>query len=163
MRTELLLGQLKRHHWRLGVDLIRRLELVQVGGRQDVPARAVRLEVLALALEHAGSDLACCGMVLTRVGDVLDATQWHVRRNEVRVVADESRPLLVLGHGDWATAEALNSLVGIVTFTLENARESVVGLLDLTDDDRLELTTGSLKVEVGLGMSVIIMQMEMTA
>ena len=165
MRAEFLVREGERHDRRLSVDLVRRLELVQVGRRQDIPTRAVRLEVLALALEHASSDLACCRVVLARVGDVLDATQWHVRRNKVRVVADESRPLLVLGHGDWATAEALNSLVGIVTFTLENARESVVGLLDLTDDDRLELTTGSLKVEVGLvkSVSVFVMQVEMTA
>jgi hypothetical protein len=163
MRAELLVCEGERHDRRLSVDLVRRFELVQVGRRQDIPTRTVRLEVLALALEHASSDLACCRVVLARVGDVLDATQWHVRRNKVRVVADESRPLLVLGHGDWTTAEALYSLVGIVAFTLENARKSVVGLLNLTDDDGLELTTGSLKVEVGLAKSVFVMQVEVKA
>jgi hypothetical protein len=95
-------------------------------------------------------------VVSAGVGDILDATQRHVRCDEMRVVADESRPFLVLGHGDWATAKALDSPIGVIAFTLENARESIVGLLDLTHDDRLEFASGGLEVEVSLAMSVII-------
>jgi hypothetical protein len=92
-------------------------------------------------------------VISARIGNVFDATQGHVRRNEMRVAVDESRPLLILGHGDGAAAEALDSLVGIVAFTLENTCKSVVGLLDLTNNDRLQLATRGLKVEVGLVMS----------
>ena len=99
-------------------------------------------------------------MVFAGIGNVFDATQRHVRRDEMRVVGNESRPLLILGHGDGTAAEAFDSFVCIVAFALENARESVVRLLNLADDDRLQLATGSLEVEVGLVMLVIIMRME---
>jgi hypothetical protein len=89
-------------------------------------------------------------VISARVGDVLNATKRHVRRNEVRVGADKRRPLLVLGHGDWATAKGLNCLVRIVALALEDSSKSVVSFLDFADDNRLELTAGGLQVEISL-------------
>jgi hypothetical protein len=93
-------------------------------------------------------------VVSAGVGDVLDATQRHVGRNEVGVVGDESGPLIILGHGDWTTAQALDSLVSIVTLALEDASKCVVSLLDLADDDGLELAARGFKVQVSLVTSV---------
>jgi hypothetical protein len=150
VRTELLISQMERHNRRLRVNLICRLELVQVGWRQDIPAWTVRLEILALALKHTSADLGCGWVVSARVGDVLNTTKRHVRRNEVRVGADKRRPFLVLGHGDWATAKGLNCLVRIVAFALEDSSKSVVSFLDLADNNRLELTARGFEIEVGL-------------
>lgn len=94
-------------------------------------------------------------MVSAGVVNVFDATQGNVRRDKVRVTVDECRPLLVLRHGNRATAEAFDSLVGIVTLALEDPGQSVVSLLNLTNNDGLELTAGGFEVEVGLTLSVI--------
>ena len=150
MRAELLLSQEERHDWRLSVDLVCRLELMQVSWRQDVPARTVGFEVLALALKHACTDLGSGRVVSARVGNVLDATKRHIGRNEMRVVGNERRPLLVFGHGDGAAAQTLNCLVSIITLALEDASKCVVSLLDLANNNRLELATGGFEVEVGL-------------
>jgi hypothetical protein len=156
VRAELLVSEVERHHRRLGVDLVCRLELVQVSWWQDIPAWAVRLEVLALALEHASADLGGGWVISARVGDVLNATQRHVWRNEVRVSADKRRPLLVLGHGNRAAAKCLNCLVSVVALALEDSSKSVVSFLDFADNNWLELTTRGFKVEVGLVTLVIV-------
>ena len=93
-------------------------------------------------------------MVSAGVGNVLNATKRHVGRNEVRVASDERRPLLILRHGDWAAAQALDRLVSVIALALEDACKCVVGLLDFADNNRLELAAGSFKVEVSLVTSV---------
>ncbi|KAI3488057.1 hypothetical protein L1887_47935 [Cichorium endivia] len=67
---------------------------------------------------------------------------------KVRVTVDESRPLLVLRHGNRATAEAFDSLVGIVTLALEDPGQSVriLQLLHLPPGRLLLLVDGVLKV-----------------
>ena len=89
-------------------------------------------------------------MVSARVGDILDATQRHIGRNEVRVVGNKRRPFLVLGHGNRAAAQTLNCLVGIVALALEDASKRIVGFLNLTNNDRLKLAAGGFKVEISL-------------
>ena len=127
---------------------------MKVSRRQDVPTRAVRLEVLALALEHASADFRSGWVISARVGDILNAAQRHVGCDEVRVAADESGPLLILGHGNGTAAQTLDSLVGIVAFTLEDTSKSVVSLLNFANNDRLELAAGGFEVEVSLVTSV---------
>lgn len=118
--------------------------------QKNIPSRRVALQIFALPLEHASSNFCGSWVVLSRILDLFQPAQRHVRVDEVRVTADEPTPFLVSGHGNWASAELLDCGVHLVCVTLENAGKGIVGFLDLAYDDGLELTPRILKVEVGL-------------
>jgi hypothetical protein len=74
-------------------------------------------------------------MMLSRVLDLFQPAQRQIRVDEVRVAADETTPFLVSGHGNRPTAKLLDCGVHLVGFTLEDACKSIVGFLDLANDD----------------------------
>lgn len=148
VRTQLLLGQVQRHNWRLRVDLVGRLELMQVSRRQDVPPRCVALEILALAFQHSSSDLSCCRSVLSRVVDVLNTAERQSGVDKVGIGLDKARPFKVLGHSDGTSAKLLDGVVGIIALTLENAGHGIVCLLNLSHDNRFEFAARALEVKV---------------
>ena len=71
------------------------------------------------------------------------------------VASYKSAPLEIARHSDWATAKSLDRVVLLIGIALQNAGKGVVGLLDFTDDDRLQFATRVLEVEVGLGMLAV--------
>ena len=100
-----------------------------------LPPRCVTLQILAFPLEHAGSDFRGSWMMLSRVFDLFQPAQRQIRINEVRITAHKTAPFLVSGHGNRSTAELLDCGVHLVRITLEDACKSIVGFLDLTDND----------------------------
>ena len=73
----------------------------------------------------------------------------------MRVASHKSAPLKIARHSDWAIAESLNRAVLLIGIALQNAGQGVVGLLDFTNDDRLQFAARVLEVEVGLEMLAV--------
>ncbi|PNY29179.1 hypothetical protein TCAP_00901 [Tolypocladium capitatum] len=157
VRTKLLLRQVERHDW--GLRLVRRLELVEMGGRQHIPASCVALEVLALALQQTGTDLLGSNVILAGIVDLLRRPHRNRRINNLVVVGHEMYPFLVLGHGDGAVAELLDDPVGVVGLALQDAGVGIVRLLNLANDNRLQLAAGALEVEVRLVEVVLLVNL----
>lgn len=122
--------------------------------RNDRPSGCVAFQVLALPFKHASPDLRGGRVMLARVLNVLQSAQWYVGVDKVGVAPDETSPLLVSGHSNWATAELLDSCVHLVSITLHDTGKSVVSFLNLADNDGLEFTPRVLEVEVRLRILV---------
>jgi len=120
-------------------------------GQKHSPSRGITLEIFALALKHSSANLRGGGVLLAWITNVVDSTQRQSRVDKVRITLDEAGPLVVLGYGNRTASELLDSIIGVVTLTSENTCKSVVRLLNLADDDRLELATRGFEVEVCLG------------
>ena len=117
-----------------------------------IPSGCVTLQIFALSLKHARPNLSSSRVVLARVFDIFESSQWYVRVHEVRIAPHEPAPLIVPRHGDGTVAQFLDGVVLFVGIALEDAGESIVCFLDFTDDNRFELAPGIFKVEVGLDM-----------
>lgn len=103
----------------------------------DLPARCVALQVLALPLQHACSDLSSSWVMLAGVLDVFQLAQRHIWIDEVRVALDKLGPLKISRHADWAAAESFHGRVHLVCVALQNAGESIVRFLNFADHNRL--------------------------
>jgi hypothetical protein len=68
----------------------------------------------------------------------------------VGIAPNEPSPLLISRHSNWTTAELLDRCVHLVSITLEDTGKSIVGFLDLANNDGLELTPRILEIKVGL-------------
>lgn len=115
-----------------------------------LPSWCVRLEILALPLEHARSDLGGSRVVLAGVLDVFQSAQWHIWVDEVRVASHKPAPFEIARHGNRAIAQPLYRVVLLIGIALQDGSKSVVGFLDFANDDRLEFAAGVFKVEVSL-------------
>lgn len=74
----------------------------------------------------------------------------------MRVALHKSAPFEIAWHSNWAIAELFDRVVLFIGIALHNAGQGVVGLLDFTDNDRLEFTARVLEVEVGLWMLAVV-------
>jgi len=117
---------------------------------RNIPSRSVALQVFALPFEHTGADLSSSWMMLARVLDILESAQRHVGVDKVRVALHELGPLMIARHGNGPAAKLLDSGVHLIGVALQDARKRVVRLLDLAHDNRLELASRVLKVEIRL-------------
>jgi hypothetical protein len=115
-----------------------------------LPAWRVRLEILALPLEHARPDLGGSRVVFSGVLDIFQSAQRHVWVDEVRVASHKLAPLKIARHGNRTTAQFLNRVVLLVGIALQDTSKSIVGFLNFADDNRLEFAARVLKVEVSL-------------
>lgn len=93
-------------------------------------------------------------MIFAGILDVLEFAQWQVGVYKVRIASHELAPFEVTGHGNWAIPQSFNRVVLLISFALENAGKSIVGLLDFANNNRLELATRVFNVKVGLSRSV---------
>ena len=138
--------------WRCVGDktYLRSVRLEKLTRSSCLPARRVRLEILALPLEHTRSDLGGSRVVLAGVLDVFQSAQRHIWVNEVRVASYKPAPFEIARHGNRAIAQPLNSAVLLIGIALQDSSKSIVGFLDFANDDRLKFAARVFKVEVGL-------------
>lgn len=138
--------------WRCVGDktYLRSVRLGRLSRLSCLPSWCVRLEILALPLEHARSDLGGSRVVLARVLDIFQSAQRHVWVDEVRVASHKPAPFEIARHGNRAIAQPLYRVVLLIGIALQDGSKSVVGFLDFANDDRLEFAAGVFKVEVSL-------------
>jgi hypothetical protein len=67
--------------------------------------------------------------------NVLESAQRHVGVNKVRVTLDKPGPLVVPRHGNGTSAKLFDGRVHLVRVALQDARERIVCLLHLADDN----------------------------
>jgi hypothetical protein len=89
-------------------------------------------------------------VVPSRIVDVVGRPDRDIRVNKLLVSRDKVCPFMVLGHGDGSGAEALDSTIRHIRFTLQDTSIGIVRLLNLARNDRLQLPAGRFEVEVGL-------------
>lgn len=79
-------------------------------------------------------------MFLAGVVNLIRGPQGDIRINKLVIVGYEMHPLLVLGHGDWATTKLVDGIVRVVGLTLEDTSVRIVSLLDFPNNNGLELS-----------------------
>lgn len=114
--------------------------------RGILPARSVALEVLALALQHTGSNLGRGRVVLARVGNALHISERDSRVDQLVRVGDKCIPFVILGHRNRAGPQFIHSIVRLVGLTLEDTSVRIIRFLDLAYYNRLEFTPGIFQV-----------------
>lgn len=80
-------------------------------------------------------------MFLAGVMNLIRGPQRNVGINELVIVGYEMHPLLVLGHGDWATTKLVDGIVRVLGLTLEDTSVRIVSLLNFSNNNGLELST----------------------
>jgi hypothetical protein len=90
--------------------------------------------------------------MFARILDVFQPAQWHFRVDKVNIASNESAPLEITRHRNWASSQLLDCAIHLIRVALQDACKCIVGLLDLTNYDGFELAAGVLKVEIGLWM-----------
>ena len=88
--------------------------------------------------------------MLSRVLDFFQSAQGQVRVDEVSIAPNKTVPLLISRHSDRTATKLLDCGIHLVCVALEDASESIVGFLDLANNDRLKLASRVLEIEVGL-------------
>jgi hypothetical protein len=120
----------------------------------NIPSWSVIFEVLALSFKHATSDFSSSRVVLTRISNMVEGSDWNSGVDHVIIRGDKNFPLMVFGHRQWTLSKLISSFKVFIRFTFKDARICSVGFLDLANDNRLQLSTRRLKVEICLDKSV---------
>jgi hypothetical protein len=62
---------------------------------KNSPPWGITLQVLALSLQHAGSDFCSCGMILSRILNVLYMSNWDPWIHHIVAVFDKCIPFMI--------------------------------------------------------------------
>ena len=116
----------------------------------NVPAWSVVLEVFTLSLEHTTLDIDSCWVVFPSIRDVRQRSNWGPRINHLLAVSHKVVPFVVFWHCQRPSLELLSRFEGLICLPLQDAGKCIVCLLDLSHDNRLQLPSGRLQVEVCL-------------
>ena len=100
-----------------------------------VPSGGITLQVLGFAFQHARSDLCCSRSILTRIIYVLRTSRWDLGVNEMFVLIHEGIPFVVLSHGERSFFQGFDRLVGFIGFSFQDTGVSIVGFLNLANDN----------------------------
>lgn len=82
--------------------------------------------------------------------NVLRLPDGDPRVNEMLILLNKAVPLMVLGHGNWASAKVVNSRISCICLTFQNTSIGIVGFLDLAYNDCFEFPPRGFEVEIGL-------------
>lgn len=93
-------------------------------------------------------------MILSWIRDLLKRSDWDPWVDHVIIIGDEHLPFMILCHRKRSFTKLLGSFEGLISFALQNTRVCCIGFVDFTNDDRFQLTTRRLKVEICLEISV---------
>jgi hypothetical protein len=108
-----------------------------LGGIGDLPSGRVALQVLALPLQHASSNLSSGWVMLAGVLNVFQLAQRHIWVDKVRVAFNELGPLEIPGHCNRTAAKPFYGRICLICVALQDAGERIVCLLYFTNNNRL--------------------------
>ncbi len=91
-----------------------------------IPSCCVALEILALALEQASSNLLTGKMVLAWVMNMFRCPDRDLGIHELGIPLNKADPLAIFGHSDRTGPEIVDCIVAGICFPLEDTGIGVV-------------------------------------
>jgi hypothetical protein len=89
-------------------------------------------------------------MVLARIHNVRNLSDWDSGIDHLAVIRSEHIPLVVLCQRQWTFFEFFGCVVIFVGLASKDSGQYIVSLLDFAHYDRLEFAAGCLEVEISL-------------
>lgn len=74
------------------------------------------------------------------------------------IVLDKGVPFVIFGYCNWSGTKSLHCIISFISLPFDDARICVVGFLDLSNNNGLQLSARTLKVEESLIEKLAVVQ-----